>query len=164
VFAEDLDRDGRPEIVTYTSAARIYVWETEKFSLLWESVEENFEAIQAMAISDVDRDPALEMIVCADNLIYYFDGVEFFREKVGRDFVDPRRMLVADVDGDLTDEIVTSDGYVLDTNSLSIEWANEGFGFPMQLFDINGDGILEVVGEKGGVLQLWSIKDRREIW
>jgi hypothetical protein len=34
----------------------------------------------------------------------------------------------------------------------------------MQLFDINGDGILEVVGEKGGVLQLWSIKDRREIW
>ena len=164
IFAKDLDGDGRLEIITYTTGARIYVWETEKYSLLWESIEERFESISAMAIADVDRDPAQELIICADNLIFYYDGVEFFREKLGRDFVDPRRMLVADVDGDLTDEIVTNDGYVLDTNTLSIEYATDGFGYPMNLFDIDNDGILEVVGEKGGVIQFWDIKDRREIW
>jgi len=164
IFAADLDGDGRPEIITYTTGARIYVWETEKYTLRWESVEERFENVSAMAIADVDRDPALELIICADNLVYYYDGIEFFREKVGRDFVDPRRMLVADVDGDLTDEIVTNDGYVLDTRTLSIEYAVDNFGFPMKLFDIDNDGILEVVGELGGVIQFWDVKDRREIW
>ncbi|MCA9751338.1 MAG: hypothetical protein KC591_04045 [Gemmatimonadetes bacterium] len=164
VFAEDLNGDGRPEIITFTTGARIYVWETIKYTLLWESVEENFETISAMAIANVDRDAALELVVCADNLIHYYDGVEFFRDKVGRDFVDPRVILVADVDGDLTDEIITDDGYVLDTNTLSIEYAVEGFGYPMSLFDIDNDGILEVMGEKGGVIQFWDVKDRREIW
>jgi len=160
----DLNGDGRPEIVAATTGSRIYVWDTEKYELLWESVEEPFEAIQAMVVADIDRDPQLEIIVCADNKIVYFDGVEFFREKEGRDFLDPSEMLVADVDGDLTQEIVTSDGYVIDTNTLDIEWASEAFGTPMSLFDLDNDGVLEVVGETGGALKFWDLEDRREIW
>jgi len=164
VFGADLNNNGVPEIVAYTSSGRIYVWATGKFELLWESVEEKFTAIQAMAIADVDRDPNLEIIVCADNKLLYFDGVEFFREKEGRDFFDPIEMLIADVDGDLEDEIVTSDGYVVDTNSLNIEWATDGFGYPISLFDIDNDGVLEVVGQIGGALTFWDVEDRREIW
>lgn len=164
VAGADLDRDGRPEIVAATTGSRIYVWETEKYELLWESVEEPFEAIQVMAVADIDRDPQLEIILCADNKIVYFDGVEFFREKEGRDFVEPSELLVADVDGDLTAEIVTNDGYVIDTNTLNIEWASEAFGYPMTLFDLDNDGVLEVVGEVGGALKFWDLEDRREIW
>jgi len=164
IFAEDLGGDGVPEIIAYTTSARIYVWDVKDYELLWESVEEKFEAIQAMAIADVDRDPALEIVLCADNKIAYYDGVEFFREKEGRDFLDPSVLRIADVDGDLTPEIVTNDGYVIDTNTLNIEWANDGFGYPMSLFDLDGDGVLEVVGEAGGALQFWDIEERRELW
>jgi hypothetical protein len=164
VFGEDLDRDGRAEIIAQTSGARVYVWETHKFELLWESVEEKFEQIQTMEIADVDRDDPLEMVIVADNKILYYDGVEFFREKEGRDFVEPSAMIIADVDGDLTDEIVTNDGYVIDTNTLSIEWANDGFGYPISLFDLDNDGVLEVAGEIGGSLIFWDLEDRREIW
>jgi hypothetical protein len=78
--------------------------------------------------------------------------------------VEPAEMLVADVDGDLTDEIILNDGYVIDTNTLNIEWATEAFGYPMALFDLDNDGVLEVVGEVGGALKFWDIEDRREIW
>jgi hypothetical protein len=164
VFGEDLDRDGVAEIIAQTAAARVYVWETREYELLWESVEEDFEAIQAMAIADVDRDNPLEMVLVADNKVVYVDGVEFFREKEGRDFVEPSYLLIADVDGDLTDEIILNDGYVIDTATLNIEWATDGFGYPMSLFDLDNDGILEVVGEVGGALTFWDIEDRREIW
>lgn len=164
VFGADLDNDGRYEIVAHTSSSRIYVWETERYELLWESVEERFEGIQALAVADVDGDAAKELIVCANNKLAYYDGVEFFREREGRDFIDPTMMLVADVDGDLTKEIVTNDGYVIDSNSLNIEWATDGFGNPISLFDLDNDGVDELVGEIGGSLTFWDLEDRREIW
>jgi hypothetical protein len=164
VFGEDLDGDGVYEIIAYVSSGRIYVWESSEYELRWESVEERFEGIQAMIIADVDSDAALEMIVCADNKIAYYDGTEFYREREGRDFFDPTEMLVADVDGDLTPEIITNDGYIVDSSSLNIEWATDGFGSPISLFDLDNDGVLELVGEIGGSLTFWDIEDRREIW
>jgi hypothetical protein len=164
VFAEDLDRDGSPEIIVYTGAPRVYVWSTKKFQLLWESLEGKVKTISAMTIADVDRDPALEVVMCADNKIVYYDGAEYFREKEGRDVVQPSLILVGDVDGDQTNEIITNDGYVIDTVTLNIEWATEPFGYPISLFDMDGDGILDVVGEVGGQLTFWSVADRREIW
>jgi hypothetical protein len=163
VFGADLDGDGSSEIIAYTTTARIYVWDSEKHELRWESVEERFEGIQAMAIADVDRDAPKELVVCASHKIAYYDGAEFFREREGRDFVDPTAMLVADVDGDLTPEIVTNDGYVIDSASLNIEWAVDGFGSSIALFDLDGDGSPELAGEAGGSLAFWDLKDRREI-
>jgi hypothetical protein len=163
VFAADLDGDGSSEIVAYTAKARIYVWDSEKYELRWESVEERFEGIQAMAIADVDRDAPKELVVCASHKVAYYDGVEFFREREGRDFVDPTAMLVADVDGDLTAEIITNDGYVIDSATLNIEWAADGFGSSIALFDLDGDGVPELSGEVGGSLTFWDLEDRREI-
>jgi hypothetical protein len=164
VYAQDLNRDGSPEIIAYSAKARIYVWDTKTFRVLWESVQENFKSIQAMTIADVDRDAQLELVICANNKLVYIDGVEFFREKEGRDPLDPSVLLVADVDGDLTNEIVSNDGYVFDTTTLNIEWATETFGYPLTLFDIDNDGIFEVLGETLGSIVIWSIQDRRQIW
>ena len=164
LFARDLNQDGQPEIVAFTTSSRVYVWETVKFELLWESVEEKWTSLSAMAVADVDRDPALELVVVADNKIVYYDGVEFFREKEGRDYLQPSALLVGDVDGDGAAEIVANDGYVLDTATLNIEWATDGFGYPISLFDLDGDGVPDVVGETGGSLTFWSVADQREIW
>jgi len=164
VFAQDLNRDGSPEIIAYSAQARIYVWDTKTFRVLWESVQENFKTIQAMTIADVDRDAQLELVLCANNRLMYIDGVEFFREKEGRDPLDPRTLLVADVDGDLTNEIVSNDGYVFDTTTLNIEWATETFGYPITLFDIDNDGIFELIGEIAGSITIWDIQDRRQLW
>ena len=90
--------------------------------------------------------------------------IEFFREREGRDFVEPSDMIVGDVDNDGTVEIITNDGYVLDTSSLNIEWATDGFGYPISLFDIDDDGVPEIVGEVGGAVQFWDAEDQREIW
>lgn len=166
IFAEDLDGDGRPEITVYTRASRIYIFDTENYELLWESVEisDRIETMQAMLVADADRDPQLELIVCADNKIIYIDGVDYYIEKTGRDFIEPSMMLIGDVDNDLENEIITNDGYVIDTNTLNIEWATDGFGYPITLFDIDNDGVLEVVGQSNGALQFWDIEERREIW
>jgi hypothetical protein len=166
VWAEDLGGDGRPEIIALTTRSRIYVFETKKYELLWESVEisERVKSVQAMLVADADGDPQMELIVCADNKIRYIDGKDFYIEKEGRDFVEPSMMLIADVDNDLESEIITNDGYVIDTNTLNIEWANDGFGYPISLFDLDNDGVLEVVGESQGGLTFWDVEDRREIW
>ncbi len=166
LWAQDLGGDGRPEIVVLTNSSRIYVFETDKYELLWESIEisERISTVQAMLVADADNDPQLELVVCADNKIRYIDGADFYIEKEGRDFLEPGMMLIADVDNDLEAEIITNDGYVIDTNTLNIEWANDGFGYPISLFDLDNDGVLEVVGESQGSVAFWDVEDRREIW
>ena len=164
VLAADLDRDGKSEIVAATSGPRIYVWDSKEYDLLWESVDEKFESLQAIAIEDVDRDESLEIVLVVDNKVSYYDGTEFFREKEGRDVVDPTEILIGDVDGDLSREIITNDGYVIDTETLNIEWATDGFGYPISLFDVDSDGVPELLGEIDGAITIWDIKERREVW
>ena len=53
---------------------------------------------------------------------------------------------------------------MFDTTTLNIEWATETFGYPMTLFDIDNDGIFEVMGETLGSIVIWDIQDRRQIW
>lgn len=169
LFVADLDADGTNEFIAYTAEPNIYVWERGSYDLLWEAraTDEDFGLIQAMTIANVDADEMLELVLAVDKRIVYYDGVEFFREQEGRDDVDPSEILVADVDADGENEIVTNDGYVIDVRTLVIEWSatsSGGFGYPMRLFDIDNDGIPEVVGETRGALTFWDVDEQREIW
>lgn len=166
VLTADLDNDGHQEIVTYTADSRMYVWTMKDYELVFDSsvIGEEFGVIQALTIADVDADDAKELILCADNRIVYYDGVEFFREREGRERIEATYMLVGDVDGDGSDELVTNDGHVIDTTTLIIEWSAESFGYPIRLFDIDNDGVLEVVGERQGMVTFWDIAEQREMW
>lgn len=166
VLTADLDNDGTQEIVTYTADSRLYVWTTKDYQLLFDSsaIGEELGVIQALAIANVDTDDAKELILCSDHRIVYYDGVEYFREKEGRERIDATYMLIGDVDADGNDEIVTNDGHVIDTTTIIIEWSTESFGYPIRLFDIDNDGVPEVVGERQGTVTFWDIAERREMW
>jgi hypothetical protein len=167
IFVEDLDRDGVDEVIDYTAAGEITVWqktEQEGYTIRWESVAERFESVQAMAVANADRDSALELILCADHHIVIYDGVEFAFEKAGRDEFNPTRLLVGNVDADADEELVTSDGSVINITTLGIEWSTEPFADPICLYDLDDDGAMELIGEQAGAINVWSLRDRREIW
>jgi hypothetical protein len=163
LFVRDLDRDGVLELITYTGE-RIYVWRNAELVLAWESVNERFETVTALAIADVDDDDALELILCADGRAVQFDGSSFLREQTGGDEIASTQMVVGDVDGDGDLEVVTDDGFVLHAPTLTIEWTNEDFGRRLRLMDVNADGVPDLVGERAGGLQVWNLRDRVEIW
>lgn len=166
LFAEDLDADGRTEIIAHTRGGQIYVWGTDSYDLVWDSLRDGIalDAIQAMDIADVDSDGPLELVLCVANRIIIYDGVDFFREREGPDLLrGPSQLVVGDVDGDGSPEIVTNDGHVLDSRTLAVEWATRDFGYPMMLFDMDGDGVLDVGGETSGALTFWDIRNRREM-
>jgi WD40 repeat protein len=163
----DLDNNGQQELVTYTAKNEAQIWDyEERYKIRWESRREaNFTTIQSMTVADVDSDPAMEIIFCADNRIWYFDGASLIVEREGRDEVNAARILVGNVDGDPDDELITSDGFVIGTRSLNIEWAApEPFGDPMYLYDFDGDGAFELIGQQFGAIKAWNIRERREIW
>lgn len=64
----------------------------------------------------------------------------------GRDEIHPVRILVGNVDGDPEDELITSDGHVINLRTLYIEWSTEPFG------------------EQLGAINSWEMLRRREIW
>lgn len=163
----DLDANGDQELVTYTAKNEAQIWDYEvRYKIRWESQREaNFTTIQSLTVADVDSDPAMELIFCADNKIWYIDGAALIVEREGRDEVNAARILVGNVDGDPDDELITSDGFIIGTRSLNIEWAApEPFGDPMYLYDFDGDGAFELIGQQFGAIKAWNIRERREIW
>jgi len=167
VLIEDIDQNGEDELITYTAKSEAQIWDyEERYKIRWESQRETkFSTIQSLAVANVDSDPALELIFCADNRIWYIDGAALIVEREGRDVVNAARILIGNVDGDRDDELITSDGFIIGTRSLNIEWAApEPFGDPMYLYDFDGDGALEVIGQQFGAIKAWNIRERREIW
>jgi hypothetical protein len=163
----DLDGDGTEELVTYTAKNEAQIWQYEKgYKIRWESRRETaFKTIQSMTVANVDSDDALEIIFCAENRIVYIDGANLIVEREGRDEINASRILIGNVDGDPQDELITSDGFVIDPRSLQVEWtAPEPFGYPIYLYDFDGDGAMELIGQQFGAIKAWNIRQRREIW
>jgi hypothetical protein len=167
VSIADIDGDGDEELVTYTAKNEAQIWDyVERYKIRWESKRETkFTTIQSLVVANVDSDPAMELVFCADNRIWYIDGAGLIVEREGRDPINAARMLVGNVDGDPDAELITSDGFVIGTRSLNIEWtAPEPFGDPMYLYDFDKDGALELIGQQFGAIKAWNIRQRREIW
>jgi hypothetical protein len=69
------------------------------------------------------------------------------------------------VDGDGRVEIVLNSGQVLDSSRAEVEWEDEPFFGKIELFDIDGDGIPEVLTENpgGGPLKVFDVDYRSEV-
>jgi len=164
VRAGDLDGDGWNEVfLASTSSGMIYVWDAATFVLLFESLPTDYEEVHCFTLGNVDDDEATELIINADQKIHYVDGITFNREWTSLHEYQATRILCGDVDGDRTNELVLTTGQVVDSRSGDIEWEEEVFGSRIELMDMDGDGIPEVLTESDGtVLKVYDIDHGKE--
>lgn len=160
----DLDLDGLQEILVYTEGGRIHLLDLGDYHLLWSNPATDYESISALAVHDVDDDEQQELLFVADGRLVIYDGRDRFEEwRSDQDNLTSSDLLVGDVDGDGSEEIVLNDGFVFDARYRDLEWQSpESFGERIGLLDIDDDEIPEVVGEFGGrFLRIFDIDLRR---
>ena len=163
VFSTDLDRDGQDEIIAWTSAAMVYIWSPITKRLLYESLQNDFETIHSMTAANVDNDDAVEVIINADSHIYYLDGENFSREWTSMQEYEASRIGCADVDGDGSMELVLNSGQVVDARGGDVEWEDQAFGVRIELMDIDGDGLPEILTESDGLpFKIFDVDHRKE--
>jgi hypothetical protein len=164
VILGDLDQDGYEDvIVARTTPGMVYAWGVENFDQIYESLPADYPNIQAMCIGNVDEDPIAEIIINANDKLHYIDGETFNREWTSLQDYSATRMACGDVDGDGINEIVLNSGQVVDTRSGEVEWEDEVFYNRIELLDMDGDGVLEVITEGNGLpVKVYDIDTRLE--
>ena len=163
VQSADLDGDGADEILAWTTAPMLYVWSSIDNHLLYETLVNDYTVMHGLTTGNVDEDEQLEIVLNADEHLYYIDGVSFNREWTSLSEYRASRLAVGDVDGDGTMEIVLNSGQVVDARGGEVEWEEDTFGARIELVDMDGDGLPEVLTESdGGVMKIYDIDNRRE--
>ena len=164
LFVVDVDGDDLKEIVVFTDQGRIHYFDLQRYNPLWSNPPNEYSRITAQAVHDIDDDPQPELIFCAQGRLIVYDGRDKFEEwRSDQARLKTTEILIADVDGDQEDEIVLNDGYVFDAAFHTLEWQSpENFGERMGVLDIDGDGILELIGEfNGRFLRIFDVDLRR---
>ncbi len=162
VMVEDLDGDGRVEILCRTQGGRLYVFD-DTFNPKWENLREDYQEISAMAIANMDDDPAYELVILGDGHIDYIDGKDFTRQFRSTQTYSASEIAVGNVDSDANLEIVLNTGLVLDGTRLEPKWSTDDFGTIIELLDIDGDGIQEILGyDDNGKMKIYEADQQQE--
>jgi len=163
LFVHDLAQNGSLNLVVHMKD-RLFVFDARTHELMWESTEGDFTDIRSLALGQFDgSDDQHEFLILAGDVLLIYDGIRYNREWEGVNTFDAQEMVVGNVDGDEEDEVVLNSGYVFGALSHSVKWQTEDFGTRLGLIDIDGDGILEVIGEStGGQLKLFDVDKRQE--
>ena len=163
VIASDLDDGGYDELIAWTNVGSVYVWSAHTQRMKYESLMNDFEKITCMCVGNVDDDSAYEIILNADDKIHYLDGKTFNREYSSISEFQASRIACGDVDGDGSMELVLNTGQVLDANNCEEEWSEKVFGNRIELLDIDGDGIPEILTESdNSSLRIFDADYRKE--
>lgn len=166
VLAADLSGDGFDDaLVCRTSGGKVYVWRLEDYNLVWESLPSEYQVISCFTLANVDEDAATEIVMLADRRVYYVDGANFTRQFTSISEYDATMVRCGDVDGDGRMEIVLNSGQVLDSLSGEVEWEDQQFYSRIELLDIDGDGMPEILTENeiGGPLKVFDADYRSEV-
>jgi hypothetical protein len=175
IFIEDVDGDGKLDIVAYSEFGDIAIYRSDDYRITWQSTDDMYATVSAMAVANVDEDPQMELVFCAEqrpeadayrppshssldeverqreseiSRLFIFDCKNLFVEWESEPGLSARSVLVADMDDDGIVEIVLNTGFVVDATYRSIEWRYpNGFGQKLGAADVDGDGIPELVGE-----------------
>ena len=157
VFVEDVDADGEFEIVAYTFT-RIVLYSAADYSFIWQIQED----ITHVAIANVDDDPQLEFVYLVKSIghsemhIHVYDCLELYEQGISdvipKESIHAQSMVIADFDDDYGLEVALNTGVVVDLDTLILEWYfADGFGDRLGYLDIDGDGVLELIGEVNGL-------------
>lgn len=160
----DVDLDGLPEIVAYSESGRIFFFDAASLQNTWSNPPTDYQTMSAMALHNVDDDPQVELLFVADGRLHIYDGRDQFEEwRSEQNNMTATEIIVGDVDGDGSAEIVLNDGFVFDARYRDLEWQSpESFGERMGLLDIDDDTIPEIIGEfQGRYLRIFDVDLRR---
>jgi hypothetical protein len=166
VLTADLVGDGLDDaIICRTNAGKVYVWSMDNYALLWESLPSEYQTITCFTTMNMDEDEANEIVLLADKKIVYIDGSTFNKEWTSLNPFEATMIRCGDVDGDGRVEIVLNSGQVIDSVSGSIEWEEKTFFQNIELLDIDGDGMPEVLTENGlsGPLKVFDMDYGNEV-
>ena len=165
IFVEDLDGRGGYDIIVRTQGGQAFVFD-ETYQSRWTTVKENFRRVNAMTIANLDSDSAYEILMVADNQILVFDGDQFIREQqFPQVFANVTEVRVGNVDNDPQLEFILNNGRVLNALTADPEWETSPFGTFIDLIDIDGDGIDEVIGygQPGqDTIRIFDVDERQE--
>ena len=129
-------------------------------------MNENFRRVNAMTIANLDNDLSYEILMLADNQILVFDGDQFVREQeFAQVYANVIEVRVGNVDADPQLEIILNNGRVLDALTAEPEWETSPFGSAIDLFDIDGDGVDEIIGyglPGQDTIRIFDVDDRQE--
>ncbi|MBT7912320.1 hypothetical protein HN588_00265 [Candidatus Bathyarchaeota archaeon] len=158
VFVEDIDMDGRQEIIVYTTRGWILFFSVDTYERLWESPENEYSSIRCMALANIDSDPQKELIICSPAAIHAYDPIDHLEEwRSDRPYL-AQEMVVGDVDDDGVLELVLNTGPILDSRFFDLEWEGVDYGERIKLVDIDDDGIPEVIGQSAGrIISVYDI-------
>ena len=166
VITADLSGDTLDDsLICRTANSKIYVWALDGFTLLWESLQGEYNQISCFTTANMDEDPAGEIVLLADQKIVYIDGSSFNKQFTGINEYSASMIRCGDVDADGRMEIVLNSGQVLDGNTGDIEWEDQTFFHRIELLDIDADGIPEVLTEDylGGPMKVFDVDYRSEV-
>jgi len=165
-FIRDLDANGLPEAIIATVNGRLLVYSMDTYKNIWENLEDGFTAFQAIDVVNVDDDPQLEFVYLADSRLYIVDGISKNRQWSSSRKFDAIEIAIANVDKDPQMEIILNSGAIIDSRfyNVEVEW-DRPFGDRIALFDMNNDGIPEIIGEFSDYsLRVFDVYARREVW
>ena len=166
VLTSDLDGDGLEDsIICRTSNGKIYVWTMDGYALVWERLPSDYNVITCFTTANMDDDQANEIVMVADNRIVYVDGATFTKNFTSINEYSATQVRCGDVDGDGRVEIVLNTGQVVDSVSGDVEWEDEPFFGKIELLDIDGDGMPEILTENpgNGPLKVFDADYRSEV-
>jgi len=162
----DIEQDGVLELLIATMNGRILIYRLDDYTNTWENIEDGFTSIEAFDVANVDRDPQVEFVVLAQGRVLIIDSLDKSRQWISeREFV-ATELIVANVDRDDQKEIILNTGIVIDSKFyvIDLEW-DKPFGERISTFDINNDGIPEVIGEFSDYsLRIFDVHAQREVW
>ncbi len=166
ISVSDLYGTGTQYLVIATTLGRFLIYDMNSYNLEWENIQRDFTRIADMVVENIDEDPQQEIIIVADDRIFIFDGINRNIQWVSPSTWPTTQILIGNVDDDPQPEIVMNTGRILDTRFFNIEFtADVPFGERISLFDMNGDGIPEVIGEFSDfTLRVFDVYAQREIW
>ena len=179
VFVEDVDDDGKTDIVAYTSNGDFFIYDYDNHTLKYKTPDGMYTHINCMVIADMDDSPELELLFIGvksgdgdanrstppGNLIQ-FDPQSQFEDWISQEKYTATDMIIGNVDTDEDLEIVLNTGEILDYRFKGVEWKSTvAFGSRLYLIDLDNDGILELVTEYDqSYIRIIDVDQRQEKW